>query len=170
MNSHIGVFRTGLAHSKCHGSICSDDYYYLATPPPTAAPGWGWGDGVKQKPGRGGLSSFPHPSPSLPLTPFNLLLLCAQTTEPAPSPQEPSLAAMPLPCAPLGPQRLFHHASAPCPTPLPNMCGSHGLLPRPGAASRGKETEISPLGRFSSAQRAWGLCLAPLSSPHASSR
>lgn len=68
---------------------------------------------MKQKPGRGGLPSCPHPSPPLPLTLFNLLLLCAETTEPAPSPREPSLAAMPLPCAPLGPQRPFHHASAP---------------------------------------------------------
>lgn len=54
---------------------------------------------------------------SSPPSLFNLLLLCAETTEPAPSPREPSLAAMPLPCAPLGPQRPFHHASAPCPTP-----------------------------------------------------
>lgn len=165
--------RTGLAHSEGHGSICSADYYYLASPSLNLGPklGRGWGDGAKQKPGRGELSSCPpRPSPSLPLTPFNLLLLCAPTTEPAPSPCEPSLAAMPLPRAPLDPQRPFHHASAPCPAPLPNMCGAHGLLPRPGAASRGQETEISPLGRFSSAQRAWGLCRAPLSSPHASSR
>lgn len=115
--------RTGLAHSEGHGSICSADYYYLASPSP---------NGAKQKPGRGELSSCPpRPSPSLPLTPFNLLLLCALTTEPAPSPCEPSLAAMPLPCAPLDPQRPFHHASTPCPAPCPTcaepMASCQGL-------------------------------------------
>lgn len=94
----------------------------LSSPPATLHPRagcQGWGERVKQKPGSGGLSSCPRPSPSLPLTPFNLLLLCAETTEPAPSAHKPSLAAMPLPCAPLGPQRPFHHASAPCPAPCP---------------------------------------------------
>ena len=73
------------------------------------------------------------------------------------------------PCPPGSPKAVSSRLNS-LPRPLPNMCGAHGLLPRPGAASRGQETEISPLGRFSSAQRAWGLCRAPLSSPHASSR
>lgn len=109
--------------------------------------------------------------PLLPsLTRFNLLLLCAQTTEPAPSPPLSHLwLPCPCPVPPWVPKGRFITPQLPA-LPPPNMCGAHGLLPRPGAARRGPETDISPLGRFSSARRAWGLCLAPPSSPRALSR
>lgn len=110
-------------------------------------PGGGGGNGAKQNQEEESLPSCP-PCPSLfpPLTPFNLLLLCAPTTEPA-RPCEPSLAAMPLPRAPWIPKGRFITLSLPA-LPLPNMWGAHGSLPRPGADSRGQETEISPLVGF----------------------
>lgn len=97
----------------------------------SAGPRMGWGDGVKQKPGRGGLSTCPHPSPSLPLSPSTCFSFVLRPQSPPPRPVSQSLAAMPLPCAPLGPQRPFHHASAPCPAPCPTcaepMASCQGL-------------------------------------------
>lgn len=75
----------------------------------------GGNTGVKQKPemGRRELILTPFlPSLSLPSTCFSFVL---RPQNPPPRPCEPLWLPVPLPCAPLGPQRPFHHASAPCP-------------------------------------------------------
>lgn len=155
---HLG--QAGKQSMPCCGSTGPCNSYYLCSPSRLQ----------EAETGEGGLPPCPaqplsfSPSPSLqPASP-----LCSDRRA-RPSPCEPSLAAMPLPHAPLDPQRPLHHASAPCPASRPTcaepMASCQGLgLPAEA------ETEISPLGRFSSAQRAWGLCLALRSSPRASSR
>jgi hypothetical protein len=110
------------------------------------------------------------PSLSLPSTCFFVL---QPTAEPAPCPLSHLWLPCPYPVPPWVPKGCFIMpqlpALSPQPPPLPAcaepMAACQGLgLPAEA------ETEISPLGRFSSAQRAWGLCLAPRSSPRALSR
>lgn len=172
MNPHAASWRTGLACSKSCALGALAPEMLIISSPSSRAGCKGLGRGMKQKLGEEGF--LPLRAPSLSFPPSHSLQpaspLCSDHRT-RPSPCESSLAAMPLPCAPLGPQRPFHHASAPRPAPPPRPTCAEPVASCQGPGlPEEAETEISPPGRFSSARRAWGLCLAPRSSPHASSR
>lgn len=98
---------------------------------------------VKQKLGRGGLCSCSHPSPSLPHSLQPASPLCSDHRTRPLTPLEPSLAAVPLPCAPLGPQRPFHHASAPCPAPAQHVRSPWPPAKAPGCPQRPRDRHLT---------------------------